>query len=250
MRLNTLTVGRFKNLRDLRVDFDEESPYTVLVGENGSGKSNLIEALTLIFRALDLDEPAPFAYELSYRCRGSEIRIHAEDARTPRFWAKAISVDGEPPELSKTRFMQEDEQGRPKYRPAFVFGYYSGPSDRLSSLYDKHRERYYRLIIQPQGKRSKQAAQSNVLRRLFYAQNLHDSSRCSRSLWNQKAAPPMIVHFSKSTYRSRGSTRCCFVFDDRGGDAIAVEMEGFGTPRARLESSWADCTMQRYCPSG
>ena len=173
MRLDTLTVGRFKNLRDLRVDFDEESPYTVLVGENGSGKSNLIEALTLIFRALDLDEPAPFAYELSYRCRGSEIRIHAEDGRTPRFWAKEISVDGEPAELSKKKFMQEDEEGRPRYRPAFVFGYYSGPSDRLSSLYDKHRERYYRLIIQPHRKRSKQAARSNVLRRLFYAQNLH-----------------------------------------------------------------------------
>ena len=173
MRIDTLTVGRFKNLQDFRVDFDEKSPYTVLVGENGSGKSNLIEALTLIFRALDLDEPAPFAYELSYKCRGSEVTIRAEEARTPRFWAKATGVDEEAPELSKKRFMQEDEAGRPKYRPAFVFGYYSGPSDRLSSLYDKHRERYYRFIIQPQGQRAKQAVQSNVLRRLFYAQNLH-----------------------------------------------------------------------------
>ena len=31
MRLDTLTVGRFKNLRDFRVDFDEESRYTVLL---------------------------------------------------------------------------------------------------------------------------------------------------------------------------------------------------------------------------
>ena len=56
MRLDELTIGEFKNLRDLRVDFDEGSPYTVLVGENGAGKSNLIEALSLIFRNLDLDQ--------------------------------------------------------------------------------------------------------------------------------------------------------------------------------------------------
>src|SRR6266850_1078963 len=103
MRLDEVTISEFKNLRDFRVDFDEASPYTVLVGENGSGKSNLIEALTLIFRALDLDEPAPFSYELKYRCRGSNIRIHAEHGRNPRFWAKAIDSedDREAPEIPK-----------------------------------------------------------------------------------------------------------------------------------------------------
>jgi len=69
MRLDEVTIEEFKNLRDLHIDFDEQSPYTVLVGENGAGKSNLIEALTLIFRNLDLDIEAPFGYELKYQCR-------------------------------------------------------------------------------------------------------------------------------------------------------------------------------------
>lgn len=43
MRLDEVTIYRFKNLRDLCVNFDEKSSYTVLVGENGAGKSNLID---------------------------------------------------------------------------------------------------------------------------------------------------------------------------------------------------------------
>ncbi len=54
MRLDKLRIGQFKNLRDVHIDFDETSPYTVLVGGNGSGKSNLIEAIAWIFRNLDL----------------------------------------------------------------------------------------------------------------------------------------------------------------------------------------------------
>jgi recombinational DNA repair ATPase RecF len=77
MRLDEVTIGEFKNLRDLRVDFDESSSYTVLVGENGAGKSNLIEALSLIFRNLDLDQEAPFTYHLKYRCRDHDIEVRA-----------------------------------------------------------------------------------------------------------------------------------------------------------------------------
>jgi recombinational DNA repair ATPase RecF len=54
MRLDKLAIGSFKNLRDFSIDFDEQSPTTVLVGRNGTGKSNLLEALTIIFRDLDL----------------------------------------------------------------------------------------------------------------------------------------------------------------------------------------------------
>ena len=77
MRLNEVTIGDYKNLHDLQIDFDESSPYTVLVGENGSGKSNLIEALTAIFRNLDLDLGAPFAYSMRYRCRDESIEVRA-----------------------------------------------------------------------------------------------------------------------------------------------------------------------------
>src|ERR1700730_13863426 len=105
MRLDAVRIGAFENLRNLRVDFDEQSPYTVLVGENGAGKSNLIEALTLIFRNLDLDTGAPFGYELKYQCRHRDIRIKADKDQIPHF---EVRLEGEKDyrELGRKRFME------------------------------------------------------------------------------------------------------------------------------------------------
>lgn len=173
MRLNEVFIGEFKNLRDLHVKFDEASPYTVLVGENGTGKSNLVEALTLIFRNLDLDEEAPFTYSLKYRCRKHDLEVSAEKDRMPTFRARPAG-QGDFVDLARKRFMAEDKDGRPIYRPAFVFGYYSGPSDRLASLYEKHRERFYRWIIKSPAQRGgSEISDPNNLRRLFYAQTVH-----------------------------------------------------------------------------
>ncbi len=173
MRLDRVTIGEFKNLRNLQVDFDEKSPYTVLVGENGAGKSNLIEALSLIFRNLDLDVEAPFSYQIRYQCREHDVEIHAERDQFPRFSARPLGA-GEYTELPRKRFMAEDDHGRPLYRPGFVFGYYSGPSDRLAVIFEKHRERYYNWIIKSAEQRgSARIADPNSLRRLFYAQTLH-----------------------------------------------------------------------------
>jgi predicted ATPase len=169
MRLDEVTIGEFKNLRDLSVEFDETSPYTVLVGENGAGKSNLLEALTIIFRNLDLEAKASFDFKLRYRCRGHDIRMEAKRDEYPQFWWRNIG-DPDYIDLPRRRFMDEDEDG-PLYRPAFVFGYYSGPSDRLSTLYEKHRERYYEEIIKDPARRK--TTDPNKLRRLFYAETLH-----------------------------------------------------------------------------
>jgi predicted ATPase len=173
MRLIRVEIDNFKNLKDIAIDFDESSPYTVFVGENGAGKSNMIEALTMIFRDLDLDVPSTLAYRLEYKCRGCYIRIEAEEGRSPRISVKEPH-DKSYRRLSKKSFMAVDSQDRPYFRPAFVFGYYSGPSDRLSELYDRHRDRFYTWIIRPRDQRAKdEQVDPNSLRRLFYAQTLH-----------------------------------------------------------------------------
>ncbi|MBO1081683.1 AAA family ATPase [Roseomonas haemaphysalidis] len=175
MRLDELTVGSFKNLKDFHIDFDEGSPYTVLVGENGAGKSNLIEAITIIFRNLDLDEAAAFQYRLKYRCREHDVEVIADTAEQfPRFRARPKGTEEPYADLPRKRFMEVDDDGRPLYRPAFVFGYYSGPSDRLAGLYRTHEERYYRWIIKSPEQRGGRAVDDpNALRRLFYAQTMH-----------------------------------------------------------------------------
>jgi recombinational DNA repair ATPase RecF len=49
MRIDRLKLPRFRNLIDFEVDFNQESSRQVIVGRNGVGKSNLLEAITRIF---------------------------------------------------------------------------------------------------------------------------------------------------------------------------------------------------------
>jgi predicted ATPase len=157
MRLDKLTIHNFKNLQDFSIDFDEESLTTVLVGQNGTGKSNLLEALVMIFRDLDLHSPPPFAYRLSYLCRGRAIEIDADPTRT-RDVVK-ITVDKEP--ITYTRFVRQAER---QCLPHNVFGYYSGVNDRLESHFETHQEKFYRALLQ---------GDDQALRPLFYARLVH-----------------------------------------------------------------------------
>lgn len=87
MRIDRLYLPDYKNLKDFIVDFDETKSKQVVVGQNGTGKSNLLEAITTIFRDLDLrqmpgedDEISGFAFELDYRCNGHDVAIVCTNA--------------------------------------------------------------------------------------------------------------------------------------------------------------------------
>ncbi len=168
MRLDYLKIGEFKNLRDFFIDFDEDRSYTVLVGSNGSGKSNLIEAIVNIFRNLDLREMCPFDYELGYKIRHSgversthSVKVLGQQGEAPRFWFDGV----ERPRAELARMAQDAEC---PYLPRFVFGYYSGPSDRLGSYFRRHRDQFYMKLKAPD-------ADQNALpfRPLFNARTSH-----------------------------------------------------------------------------
>src|SRR5260370_24913083 len=84
MRLDKLTIDNFKNLRNFTINFDEEALTTVILGRNGTGKSNLLEALIIIFRDLDLGDPPAFKYRLTYHCRGYIVHVDADPERSRR----------------------------------------------------------------------------------------------------------------------------------------------------------------------
>jgi predicted ATPase len=156
LRIDKLRIGQFKNLREFAINFDEETPTTVLVGRNGTGKSNLLEALTIIFRDLDLAADPPFPYELQYICRGKKINIEAnpEAIKSPQ-----IAIDGEG--ISLGQFSDRSDR---QYLPNYVFGYYSGPSNRMEEHFLKHQELFYRDLI---------GGIERPLRPLFYARPVH-----------------------------------------------------------------------------
>ncbi len=154
MRVDSLKIRSFKNLTDITIDFDEGELSTVIIGENGTGKSNVIEALATIFRDLDVGEASAFQYRVAYNCSGYRIEVNYDDS------GLAYSVDGKT--ISKTEFMAR----RNKLLPAHVFAYYSGGSHRLESIFRGHQARYYRQVISPEVEFDERAGAD--LRRLFY----------------------------------------------------------------------------------
>ena len=54
MRIDRLKIDNFKNLKDFQIEIDETQLTSVFIGRNGAGKSNLLEAIVIIFRDLDL----------------------------------------------------------------------------------------------------------------------------------------------------------------------------------------------------
>lgn len=79
MRLKSVYISQYKNLRSFEITFDGNSFIDVFVGKNGTGKSNLFEALIEIFRHVveyDREKEAPdFDYRLTFEIDGKETEI-------------------------------------------------------------------------------------------------------------------------------------------------------------------------------
>ncbi len=218
MKIKSLYIKSFKNLQDFSIDFDTDQFVTIVIGQNGTGKSNLLEALILIFRDLDLGDPPPFVYKLHYFCRQYEIKINADPAQSGNA-AFEIQVRGQDKteeeaqviqhsllpeeslpfeEISYTQFKRD---AREKYLPRYVFGYYSGPSNRMEKHFKKHQERFYRDLI-------RKKSEEPPLRPLLYARHVH-SQFVLLSFFNEQ--DPVITDFLRQNLRIMGMDSVLFV---------------------------------------
>ena len=183
MRLDKLTIGsakdspthQFKNLKNVTIDFDQNHWVTVVIGWNGTGKSNVLEALAIIFRDLIAKKRTPaFAFQLAYRMGSGEnlrhIYIDADpDREKDAFLICVASVldfgddadkspQGEPIKL--TAFLNTDNE----YLPRYVFSYYSGESPRMHEVFRPYLENYDSKL---------RNGEDPGLKRLFYAMPVH-----------------------------------------------------------------------------
>ncbi|MFC2991954.1 AAA family ATPase [Halomonas tibetensis] len=82
MRFKKIYIENYKNLKDFEIVFDEEEFMDIFVGRNGSGKSNLIEAIVKIFRNIYGGKESPqsnFNYKISYEIEGKATIIEWRD---------------------------------------------------------------------------------------------------------------------------------------------------------------------------
>lgn len=180
MKIDWLRLENFKNLNDFEVDFSLETERQVIIGRNGVGKSNILEAIAWIFRDLDLGEESDFEYAIKYRCRGSYIKVvsKGKSSKKPKrkgirkenvqrykraYWviedANLIvnksdeEVEALFDELKESDFNKrnqpiknEDEVFQfteERLLPDYVFGYYSGISARFNKAFEDHERDYY-----------------------------------------------------------------------------------------------------------
>lgn len=181
MRVDRLKIGspkesdshRFKNLKDVAIEFDEGEWITVVIGWNGTGKSNVLEALAIIFRELIGPRGQPrieFAFELSYRIGQGNLQrsitiVHDPDERQ-RFdiivtlTASTLTPEEKLPQRMRIKEFLGDESNLPRY----VFSYYSGESQRMHDVFAPYLQWYDERL---------RRGEDPGLKRLFYALPVH-----------------------------------------------------------------------------
>ncbi|CTX24904.1 Predicted ATP-binding protein involved in virulence [Escherichia coli] len=147
MQLLRICIPNFRNLRGLDIAFAmhlsaalgapaDAQPKPIrshaLIGQNGTGKSNLIEALITIFRDVDLDREAAFDYTLEYSIRDHVVRIEADTVtqKRPYVW-----VDGK---AETQGYLLKNRE----LLPTHIFAYYSGRNERIEALFQEHQRRF------------------------------------------------------------------------------------------------------------
>ncbi|TDB48387.1 AAA family ATPase [Photorhabdus khanii] len=196
MRLASFTIGsekegdkqRFKNLKNVTVDFDEAEWITVVIGWNGTGKSNVLEALATLFRDLIMgkdqwnnnDKPS-FAYVLRYFCRNKEIEITADpDAKNATYSIRYRDLNNKVESCGQVSLFNNDQEchelqtitygqfkkHKNEFLPKYVFAYYSGHSDRMQQVFLPYLQQYDKKLRNAN-------SEDPGLRRLFYALPVH-----------------------------------------------------------------------------
>jgi len=129
MRLKHLhIIGEYKNLKDFKLDFDGTSFIDVFVGKNGTGKSNLFEAIIEIFRHLfKPDYEINFDYFLVYELNGKIFEI---------LWLDDIlKVNNE-----EIKSIKKDNL------PDNIIIYYSGHNDKITDLVAEYEKDFKKKV--------------------------------------------------------------------------------------------------------
>ncbi|WP_445454296.1 ATP-dependent nuclease [Flavobacterium sp. 25HG05S-40] len=131
MRLKHIHISEYKNLKDFSLDFDNDSFIDVFIGKNGTGKSNLFEALLEIFKQLFEDEyEVDFDFKLKYELKDEVVFIGWK-------WAESKWIDEDKKEVKKI--------GKESL-PDNILIYYSGHNDKITELVETYESNFKKSL--------------------------------------------------------------------------------------------------------
>ena len=120
-KLKSLNIRGYKNIEALKLNFDDKNGITVIIGKNGCGKSNILEAFSSIFAGLykSRGHNPVFDYTINYEMNGKDIEI---DYTKSSYTFKVDTMV-----YAKTSFYDSSKMLLPKN----IIACYSGESSRL-----------------------------------------------------------------------------------------------------------------------
>ncbi len=142
MKLHRLWIDCFKNLRNCEVIFEQPHLLNAVIGGNGSGKSNLVEAILHILLDVYLKKTPPFDFFFEFEAQGRFVKLSASGGRV-----RAV-VDGyDMPILHFARRLRDGDAQ--VYYPETTFAYYSGDCDRVRRLIKRYTNSFRRMVQRP-----------------------------------------------------------------------------------------------------
>jgi restriction endonuclease S subunit len=210
-RLVTLWLENFKNLENYEVHFEPDHGLDIVLGWNGTGKSNLFEALLIIFRDLHQwweknrwpDEPMR-AYRLVYEIENHlvEVTWNPEQMRRPEI--KKADLPKE--KSTRLEFLAVKREDLPL--PRFIFGYYSGPTNRLAEHFLPMKRDHYERLRKANSDDPKTLARLLEQRRFFCAETHHAKYVLLAFSYKED---PKITRFLENRLRIVGFESALFV---------------------------------------
>ncbi len=135
MRLRRIYIKKYKNILEQELTFDSETSYLALIGLNGSGKSNWLEAISMIYRSL-YGKDVNFSYEMTYEQGGEEYKIIHKSKKGGSGYSTTYRRAGKAAKRSDLILPR-------------IIACYSGESSRLwSRAYSDYFNQFFRRAIQ------------------------------------------------------------------------------------------------------
>lgn len=143
MKLKRLQIQGYKNIQSCDVEFTQSPLITAVIGGNGSGKSNLIEAILGILVGCYFKKPPPFDFKLEFEAQDRAVVLQREGRTT------LVTVDGR--HISLADFSTHLRDGTAQsFFPELTLVYYSGECLRIQQMVSRYWRHFQKLTRKPE----------------------------------------------------------------------------------------------------
>ena len=143
MKLRRLKIDGYKNVRSCDIDFTDSPLINAVIGSNGSGKSNLIEAIIQILIGCYFKKAPQFEFRLEFEAQNRIVVLQQEGRQV------SVMVDGARMPLDHFAKRLRDGPAQVFY-PELTLVYYSGECDRVQQLVSRYWRHFQTLTRNPE----------------------------------------------------------------------------------------------------